>query len=78
MEEERRRSRLSQYLDFVKLYTDLYKNKEAKKEANVIWKEKIQRENYEEMSSVDYLEQLAILKSKKYSKQEKISGSSGK
>merc|ERR1712150_305681 len=32
---------------------------------NVVWKEKIQRENGEALSFIDYLEQLAVLKSKK-------------
>ena len=68
--DEERRARLTQYLDFVKLYTEVHKDvSNAKKEANVIWKEKIQKENGEALSSIDYLEQLAVLKSKKWLEQ---------
>ena len=58
--------RLTQYLDFVKLYAEVNRHKEvdkAKKEANVIWKEKIQAGG--DLSTLDYLEQLALLKSNK-------------
>ena len=64
--DDERRSRLTQYLDFVKLYSEVHKDvSNAKKEANVVWKEKIQKENGDALSSIDYLEQLAILKCKK-------------
>ena len=64
--DDERRVRLTQYLDFVKLYSEVHKDvSNAKKEANVIWKEKIQKENGEALSSIDYLEQLAALRSKK-------------
>ena len=64
--DDERRVRLTQYLDFVKLYSEVHKDvSNAKKEANVIWKEKIQKENGDALSSIDYLEQLAVLKSKK-------------
>ena len=58
-------SRLTQYLDFVKLYTDVHKESNAKKEANIIWKQKIQSTSNDELSTMDYLEQLALLKTKK-------------
>ena len=62
-----KQKRLTQYLDFVKLYTEVNNNKEnnAKKEANIIWKEKIQKETDDQLSMSDYLEQLAILRAKK-------------
>ena len=64
--DDERRARLGQYLDFVKLYTEVHKEvSNAKKEANVVWKEKIQKDNCEALSSIDYLEQLAVLKSQK-------------
>ena len=64
--DDERRVRLTQYLDFVKLYSEVHKDvSNAKKEANVIWKEKIQKDNGEALSSIDYLEQLAALRSKK-------------
>ena len=63
--DDERRARLGQYLDFVKLYSEVHKElNNAKKEANVVWKEKIQKEDGETLSSIDYLEQLAVLKSK--------------
>ena len=59
-------ARLGQYLDFVKLYSEVHKDvSNAKKEANVVWKEKIRKGNDEAWSYIDYLEQLAILKSQK-------------
>ena len=65
--DEERRSRLTQYLDFVKLYSEVHKDVcNAKKDANVVWKEKIQKDTGDALSSIDYLEQLAILKSKKW------------
>ena len=64
--DDERRARLGQYLDFVQLYSEVHQDvSNAKKEANVVWKEKIQKENGEALSSIDYLEQLAVLKSKK-------------
>jgi len=52
------RAKLTRYLDFVSLYTTVHKEKlEARKEANQIWKEKIQASD----SESDYLEQLALL-----------------
>ena len=64
--DDQRRARLGQYLDFVQLYSEVHQDvSNAKKEANVVWKEKIQKENGEALSSIDYLEQLAVLKSKK-------------
>ena len=70
MDDEVKRARLTQYLDFVKLYTEVHEesNKNAKKEANLIWKEKIQRESQEALSTADYLEQLALLKARKNAK----------
>ena len=64
--QSRESDRLTQYLDFVKLYTEVNRHKEAdkaKKEANVIWKEKIEVGG--NLSSLDYLEQLALLRSNK-------------
>ena len=64
--QSRESDRLTQYLDFVKLYTEVNRHKEAdkaKKEANVIWKEKIEVGG--DLSSLDYLEQLALLRSNK-------------
>ena len=68
--EEQRRGRLTQYLDFVKLYSEVYKHKEAskaKKEANRIWKERIEKEHSGRLSlsPADWLEQLALMKSNK-------------
>ena len=60
-----KQSRLTQYLDFVKLYTEVHKEINAKKDANIIWKEKIQKETNDQLSMSDYLEQLAILRTKK-------------
>jgi len=57
--------RLTQYMDFVKLYTEVHKGMTAKKDANLVWKEKIQKENTENLSMGDYMEQLALLKTKK-------------
>jgi len=57
--------RLTQYMDFVKLYTEVHKGMTAKKDANLLWKEKIQQENTENLSMGDYMEQLALLKTKK-------------
>ena len=64
-----KKSKLTQYLDFVKLYTEVYaekeKEKEAKKEANLIWKDKIQRSTCDDLSLPDYLEQLALLRARR-------------
>ena len=62
-----RKSKLTQYLDFVKLYTEVYAEKEteAKKEANLLWKEKIQRSTCDNLSVPDYLEQLALLRARR-------------
>ena len=70
MDDDGKRARLAQYLDFVKLYTEVHveRNKNAKKEANVIWKEKIQKESQDQLSTADYLEQLALLKASKNAK----------
>ena len=57
--------RLTQYLDFVKLYAEVHKEMTAKKDANLLWKEKIQKENTDNLSMGDYMEQLALLKTKK-------------
>ena len=57
--------RLTQYLDFVKLYEEVHKESSAKKEANKLWKEKIMQEGNENLSTIDYMEQLAVLKTKK-------------
>ena len=62
-----RRLKLTQYLDFVMLYTEVHKEKgtDAKKEANMIWKEKIQRSSRDSLSIPDYLEQLALLRARR-------------
>ena len=65
MEEKSKNTRLTQYLDFVKLYTEVNKEITAKKEANKIWKERIQKEKDENLSMTDYLEQTAILRAKR-------------
>eukprot|EP00092_Neocalanus_flemingeri_P014959 GFUD01016155.1.p1 GENE.GFUD01016155.1~~GFUD01016155.1.p1 ORF type:complete len:197 (-),score=65.88 GFUD01016155.1:66-656(-) len=62
---EDKQSRLTQYLDFVKLYTEVHKEITSKRDANLLWKEKIQKETAENLSVSDYLEQLALLKTKK-------------
>ena len=62
---EDQQSRLTQYLDFVKLYTEVHKENTSKRDANVLWKEKIQVESAGNLSMSDYMEQLALLKSKK-------------
>ena len=67
-------SRLTQYLDFVKLYTDVHKESNAKKEANIIWKQKIQSTSNDELSTMDYLEQLALLKDMQLDYQGDLSG----
>ena len=64
-DKDSKQSRLTQYLDFVKLYTEVHKEINAKKDANIIWKEKIQKETNDQLSMSDYLEQLAILRTKK-------------
>ena len=66
MDDNNKTSRLTQYLDFVKLYTEVHKeNNTSKRDANLLWKEKIQREFTEELSIGDYMEQLALLTMKK-------------
>ena len=62
---DNKKSRLTQYLDFVKLYTEVHKENTSKRDANLLWKEKIQKEFTEELSMGDYMEQLAILTMKK-------------
>jgi len=47
------------------LYTEVNKELTAKKEANKIWKERIQKEKDENLSMTDYLEQTAILRAKR-------------
>ena len=63
--EDDKQSRLTQYLDFVKLYTEVHKENTSKRDANLLWKEKIQKESSEQLSMSDYMEQLALLKSRK-------------
>ena len=65
MMEDDKQSRLTQYLDFVKLYTEVHKENTSKRDANLLWKEKIQNETSEKLSMGDYMEQLALLKTKK-------------
>jgi len=65
MIEDDKQSRLTQYLDFVKLYTEVHKVNTSKRDANLLWKEKIQKETSEKLSMGDYMEQLALLKTKK-------------
>ena len=76
MDDEGKKARLTQYLDFVKLYTEVHNqannNNNAKQEANLIWKEKIQKESSDQLSKPDYLEQLALLRAKKISKNNKV------
>ena len=64
-ENDNKKSRLTQYLDFVKLYTEVHKENTSKRDANLLWKENIQKEFTEELSMGDYMEQLAILTMKK-------------
>ena len=68
MMEDDKQARLTQYLDFVKLYTEVHKENTSKRDANLLWKEKIQTETSEKLSMGDYMEQLAqlaLLKTKK-------------
>ena len=65
MMEDDKQSRLTQYLDFVKLYTEVHKENTSKRDANLLWKKKIQNETSEKLSMGDYMEQLALLKTKK-------------
>jgi len=61
--EEKKAERLGQYLDFMKLIKKLHPdNDSARREANLVWKEKIQKED--QVSTIDYLEQMSILRSK--------------
>ena len=62
---EDNKQRLTQYLDFVKLYTEVHKENTSKRDANVLWKEKIQKASTEQLSMSDYMEQLALLTVKK-------------
>ena len=65
MMEDDKQFKLTQYLDFVKLYTEVHKENTSKRDANLLWKEKIQKESTENLSMSDYMEQLALLKTKK-------------
>ena len=60
-----KQERLTQYLDFVKLYSEVHKKSTAKREANLLWKQKIQPENTETLSMCDFLEQLSLLRGEK-------------